>query len=87
MGLAPARVGTYRLRAAEHLPRVREGCPGYFDASQHSGDLLYPFVPVQTIDRGSCPSPFDMFRYSEMMIAKFGDLRQMGDTNDLVVPG
>ena len=69
----------------KHFPCVCDGCRSQFFAAQHAGDFIDSLRLIQSF-KGSPGSPLgNRLHHFEVMIAKFCNLRQMGDADHLVM--
>ena len=55
-----------------------------FFPAEHSGDLVDTFFITELFNAGCRPPRTNLFAYPEVMTAELGDLRQVGNADDLV---
>jgi hypothetical protein len=82
----PVRAVPYsRTRGKKHLPCMLLCLLRQRHPAQHAGDLFQTLLPGE--ERNGCVRPLtgDPFHHPVMAVAAAGDLRQMGDAEDLMV--
>ena len=83
----PARTLPERGRLVEQLPGVLEAGRRAGVAAHHPGELLQPFLVVEDRDVARCHDAVVALADDEVPVGERGDLRQVGDDDDLSVPG